>query len=105
MTRSVCDRSRSGARLSCVSETPIFSNLNVGCNWHFNLGIDSIAHECVASGTKNALIVGTPISNLGTDSQGVLLVSSGTKGCNNGSVDSGLEGQSASMGSTKVVPF
>ena len=51
----------------------IFSNLNVGCNWHFNVGIDSIAHECVASGTKNALIVGTPNSILSTGDQGVLV--------------------------------
>ena len=51
----------------------IFSNLNVGCNWHFNAGIDSIAHECVASGTKNALIVGTPNSILSTGDQGVLV--------------------------------
>jgi hypothetical protein len=50
-----------------------FSNLNVGCNWHFNVGIDSIAHECVASGTKNALIVGTPNSILSTGDQGVLV--------------------------------
>ena len=54
-------------------EYGIFSNLNVGCNWHFNVGIDSIAHECVASGTKNALIVGTPNSILSTGDQGVLV--------------------------------
>ena len=50
-----------------------YSNLIVGCNWHCNLGIDSIAHECVASGTKNALIVGTPNSILSTGDQGVLV--------------------------------
>ena len=56
-----------------LNMTIVEYNLIVGCNWHFNLGIDSIAHECVASGTKNALIVGTPNSILSTGDQGVLV--------------------------------
>ena len=52
------------------------------------LGIDSIAHECVASGTKNTSIAIAPNSFLSTSDQGVHGASGGTKGChlNRGSV-------------------
>jgi hypothetical protein len=67
------------------------------------LGIESVAHECVAPVTKNTSIAIAPNSILGTGDQGVHGVSSGTKGCNLNSdpVGSGLEVQSDAMGSTK----
>ena len=56
------------------------------------LGIDSIAHECVASGTKNTSIAIAPNSCLSTGDQGVHGASGGTKGCHpvSGPVGSGL---------------
>ena len=69
------------------------------------LGSDSVAHECVAPGTKNTSIAIAPNSFLSTGDQGVHVASGGTKGChlNSGSVgllpiDSGLEVLSSTKG-------
>ena len=64
------------------------------------LGIESVAHECVAPVTKNTSIAIAPNSISSTGDQGVHVASGGTKGCHlsSGSVESGPEGWSSTKG-------